>query len=195
MNSPALPRIFLFRHGETEWSRSGQHTGRTEIPLTSRGEDEARALRLKIEATAFTQVLVSPRARARRTSELAGLGGAAVVEPLLQEWDYGDFEGLTSTQILERAPRWNLFLDGCPNGESPSQVVARADTLLTRLRSAEGNIALVSHGHFLRTLGARWVGWPVEAAQRLFLQTASISILSHEHQRANEPVIEAWNAR
>jgi len=193
MKTSTLPRLFLFRHGETEWSRSGQHTGRTEIALTARGEENARALKTRIAEVSFAHVFVSPRLRARRTAELAGLAGAAVVEPLLQEWDYGDFEGLTTAQIQAERPGWNLFRDGASNGETPTDVAARADTLLERLLRLDGDIALFSHGHFLRSLGARWVEWPISSSQRLFLATASVSILGYEHQNREERVIEAWN--
>jgi broad specificity phosphatase PhoE len=190
-----LPRLFLVRHGETEWSLSGRHTGSTDIPLTERGEQDAKALGPWLHPVAFSAVLTSPRRRARRTCDLAGLAIAAEIDPDLAEWDYGDFEGLTSAEIFEKRPAWNLFRDGCPHGESPSQVSDRADRFLVRVRTLEGNVAVFSHGHFGRVLAARWIGSPASLGQRLFLATASLSILGHEHGSADEPVLELWNER
>ena len=184
--------LYLVRHGETEWSASGRHTGRTDIPLTARGERDAAWLATRLKAAQFTHVYASPRMRARRTCELAGWGAAAVVEPDLAEWDYGDYEGLSTDEILKVRPGWSLFRDGCPHGESPEQASARADRLLGRLRGLDGNVALVSHGHFGRLLGARWVGLPVVDCALLQLDTASLSILGREH---NGPVIALWNER
>src|SRR5580765_6780376 len=188
-----LQQLFLIRHGETEWSLSGRHTGRTEIPLTERGEQDAEALGNRLRTLEFSAVLTSPRRRARRTCELVGLAEAAEIDPDLAEWDYGDFEGLTSAEIFKKHPGWNLFLDGCPNGESPSQVSDRADRVIARVRRQEGNVALFSHGHFGRVLAARWIGSPAILGRRLFLSTASLSILGYEHGRADEPVIKLWN--
>jgi len=187
-------RLYYIRHGETEWSLSGRHTGRSELPLTERGEQRARELGPRLRGIDFAQVLTSPRQRARRTCELSGLGAAAEVEPDLAEWDYGDYEGQRSADILQTRPDWNLFRDGCPGGESPAQVSARADRLLARLQTRSGNIALFSHGHFGRVLGARWVGLSVEQAQHLLLSTASLSVLGYEHDRGDQPVIALWNA-
>jgi broad specificity phosphatase PhoE len=184
--------LCLIRHGETEWSSSGRHTGRTEIPLTSAGEKHAAWLSTRLGAIKFTHVFTSPRGRAMRTCELAGLSATAVIEPDLAEWDYGDYEGLRTAEILKARSGWNLFLDGCPNGESPLQVSERADRLLGRLRALDGNVALFSHGHFGRVLGTRWVGLPVADADRLQLDTASLSILGEEHGIA---VIKLWNER
>jgi broad specificity phosphatase PhoE len=187
-------QIFLIRHGETAWSKSGQHTGRTDLPLNEQGEQEARTLVARLRATKFSRVFTSPRARARRTCELAGLGAAAEIEPDLAEWDYGDYEGLRTAEILKSRPAWNLFRDGCPHGEMPAQISARADRLITRLRALEGNVALFSHGHFGRVLAARWIGLPVNEAQRFLLGTASLSLLACEHNDVAEPVIALWNA-
>jgi len=187
------PRIYLIRHGETEWSLSGQHTGRTDIPLTTRGEDGARKLGLRLREIQFARVLTSPRQRARRTCELAGLGFVAEIEPDLAEWDYGDYESRRSAEIRKSRPDWNLFRDGCPNGESPGQISDRADHLIARLRSLDGNVALFSHGHFGRVLAARWIGLPVIEAQRFLLDTASLNILAYEHDRVESPVIALWN--
>jgi probable phosphoglycerate mutase len=187
-------QIFLIRHGETAWSKSGQHTSRTDLPLNEQGEQEARTLMERLGATKFSRVFTSPRQRARRTCELAGLDSAAEIEPDLAEWDYGDYEGLRTAEILKSQPDWNLFRDGCPHGEMPGEISKRADRLITRLRMLEGNIALFSHGHFGRVLAARWIGLPVNEAQRFLLSTASLSILGYEHNNVAEPVISLWNA-
>jgi len=189
-----LARIYVIRHGETEWSRSGQHTGLTDIPLTAHGEDGAQELGQRLRNISFARVFTSPRQRARRTCELAGLAPVAEIEPDLAEWDYGDYEGQRSVDIHKARPDWNLFRDGCPSGESPAQVSDRADRFIARLRALEGNVALFSHGHFGRVLAARWIGSLVSQAQHLLLSTASISILSYEHNHADEPVIALWNA-
>ncbi len=189
-----LPRIFLIRHGETEWSLSGQHTGRTDIPLTEQGEQDARKLAEPLRAVRFSGVFTSPRQRARRTCELVGLDAVAEIEPDLAEWDYGDYEGQRTVDIRKGRPDWNLFRDGCPRGESPAQVFDRADRLIARLRAMEGNIAAFSHGHFGRVVAARWIGLSVRQAQHFLLSTASLSILGHEHNLAEEPAIVLWNA-
>jgi broad specificity phosphatase PhoE len=188
-----LPRIYLIRHGETEWSRSGQHTGSTDIPLTAHGENQAQELGQALREISFTRVFTSPRQRARRTCELAGFAPVAETDPELAEWNYGDYEGQRSTDIRGGRPDWNLFRDGCPNGESPSQISGRADRVVARLRALEGNIAIFSHGHFGRVLAARWMGLPVAQAQHLLLGTASLSVLGYEHNRLEEPVIVLWN--
>lgn len=189
-----LPRLYLIRHGETEWSLSGRHTGRTDIPLTARGEAESRMLRERLNGLAFNRVFTSPRRRARQTCELAGRGAGAEVEPDLAEWDYGDYEGLRSSEIHGRRPEWNIFHDGCPGGESPAQVSARADRLIRRLRALAGNIALFSHGHFGRVLAARWIGLPAGQGEHFQLKPAALGILAHEPDHAAEPVIVLWNA-
>jgi broad specificity phosphatase PhoE len=189
-----LPRIYLIRHGQTEWSLSGRHTGRTDVPLTMRGEDGARELGHCLRDIRFARVLTSPRQRARQTCELAGLGPASEIEPDLVEWDYGDYEGQRTADILQARPDWNLFRDGCPNGETPAQVSDRADWLIVRLRSLAGNVALFSHGHFGRVLAARWIELSVGEAQRFLLDTASFGILDFEHTHIESPVIALWNA-
>jgi probable phosphoglycerate mutase len=189
-----LPRIYLIRHGETEWSLSGQHTGRTDISLTASGEDGARELGQRLRDIQFARVLTSPRQRARRTCELAGLGPVAEIEPDLAEWDYGDYEGQRSVDILKGRPDWNLFRDGCPRGETPTQISDRADRFIARLRVLDGNVALFSHGHFGRVLATRWIGLPVSEAQRFLLDTASLSILGYEPNHVESPVIALWNA-
>jgi probable phosphoglycerate mutase len=200
MESPSVPnaetpplQLFVIRHGETEWSLSGQHTGVTEVPLTAHGEDEARALAPTFREIAFTRVLTSPRQRARRTCELAGLGAAAEVEPNLAEWGYGEYEGLTPAEIDRRHPGWVVFHDGCPGGETPEQVSDRADRLLQRLRASKGNIALFTHGHFARALAVRWIGLSIATGGRFALRTASIGILGYDPAHPAEPVIALWN--
>jgi broad specificity phosphatase PhoE len=191
---PANLTLTLIPHGESAWSLSGRHTGRTDIPLTARGEEQARELAPRLGHVSFAHVFTSPRQRARQTCALAGLGTAAVIEPDLAEWDYGDYEGQRSAEILAMRPGWNIFRDGCPHGETPAQISARADRLLTRLRALEGNIALFTHGHFGRVLSVRWIGLPVGEARSFLLGTGSVSVLGHEHDRADEPVIALWNA-
>jgi broad specificity phosphatase PhoE len=190
-----LARIYLIRHGETEWSRSGQHTGLTDIPLTVQGENQAQELGQSLREISFTHVFTSPRQRARRTCELAGFAPGAQTEPDLAEWNYGDYEGKRSVEILKGRPDWNLFRDGCPGGggESPTQISDRVDRVIARLRALEGNIAIFSHGHFGRALAARWMGLPVAQGQHLLLSTASLGILSYEHNCVEKPVIALWN--
>jgi probable phosphoglycerate mutase len=192
--TPSQPlRLHLIRHGETEWSLSGQHTGRSDIPLTAHGEDEARALVPWLRDIVFTRVLSSPRQRAQRTCELAGLGTPEIT-PDLAEWDYGDYEGLRSAEIQQTRPGWNVFRDGCPGGESPAQISDRADRLIASLQGTEGNVALVAHGHISCVLGTRWIGLPVLEGQHLSLSTASLSILGQAPHHADVRVIALWNA-
>jgi len=191
---PTPLRLFLFRHGETEWSLSGQYSGRTDLSLTARGEEAARELGRRIEEISFNCVLTSPLRRARQTCKLAGLGRAAKLEPDLAEWDNGDDEGRTPAEVLRSRPGWDLFRDGSPHGESPDGISVRADNLIGRLRMFEGNVALFSHGHFGRVLAARWIGLSVAQAQRFLLNTASISILCYEHDWSGEPAIALWNS-
>jgi broad specificity phosphatase PhoE len=186
--------LYLIRHGETDWSISGQHTGRTDIPLTARGEQDAGTMRERLRAVRFSRVFTSPRRRARRTCELVGLDAVADVEPDLAEWDYGDYEGQRSVDIRKGRPDWNLFRDGCPNGESPAEVSDRADRLISEIRTLQGNIAAFSHGHFGRVLAARWIGLSVSDAQHFLLSTASLSILRYEQNSATESSIALWNA-
>jgi len=185
-------QICLVRHGETEWSLSGQHTGRTDLPLTERGEQRARNLGPVLQKMSSTHVLTSPLQRARRTCELAGLGAMAKVEPNLREWDYGDFEGRTTADIHSQRPGWNLYRDGCPGGESPEQVSRRADEIAAYLRTLQGIIAIFSHGQFLRALAVRWIGLAIGEGRHLTLDTASLSVLGYEH--TNDPAILLWNA-
>jgi len=187
-------QIYLIRHGETAWSLSGQHTGNTDLPLTAHGEEVARQLAQRLAHKKFDHVLTSPRLRARRTCELAGFGAAARVEPDLREWEYGDYEGRTSAEIHQQRPGWSIYRDGCPHGESPDQISARADLVITGLRRLDGTVAIFSHGHFLRVLAMRWVDLSVMEARHFGLDTASIGILAYEHGTTGAPIIELWNS-
>lgn len=187
-------RLYLVRHGETEWSLSGQHTGRTDLPLTAHGEAEACQLVPWLRHLQFARVLTSPLQRARRTCELAGLGAAAVVEPDLAEWNYGDYEGRLSRDIRQERPGWDVFRDGCPNGEMPGQVSDRADRLIAHLCKLDGNAALFSHGQFSRALAAQWIELSVNEARHFSLGTASLSILGFDPSHPEVRVIELWNA-
>jgi broad specificity phosphatase PhoE len=182
--------VWLVRHGETEWSRSGRHTGRTDLPLTDSGRRAAQALRPVLGGESFALVVTSPLARARETCELAGLGGRACVDPDLLEWDYGTYEGLTSAEIRARAPGWTLFVDGAPGGERPDDVSVRVDRVIARARAAAGQVVLFAHGHLLRSLAARWLGWPVAAGRHFLLDTGTLNILSTYHEA---PAIKRWN--
>jgi broad specificity phosphatase PhoE len=190
--SESLAEVYLARHGETAWTISRQHTGKTDIPLTERGEKNARSLGERLRGMAFAKVLVSPLQRAIRTSELARLGDQAEVDADLMEWDYGDYEGLTTAEIRQRRPGWDLFRDGCPGGESVQAVGARADRVIARLHPIEGRSILFGHSHFFRVLAARWLGLPPGDGRFFLLGTASLSILGYEHSR-DEPVIRLWN--
>ena len=187
-------QIYLIRHGETAWSLSGQHTGNTDLPLTPHGEEVARQLAQRLVNKQFDHVLTSPMLRARRTCELAGLGATARVEPNLHEWNYGDYEGHTSAEIHQKRPGWSIYHDGCPHGESPEQISARADLVITGLRQLDGTVAIFSHGHFLRVLAMRWVALSVLEARHFGLDTASIGILAYEHGTSGPPIIERWNS-
>jgi len=182
--------VMLVRHAETEWSSNGRHTGRTDIPLTDAGRVAAGALAERLRSRSFQLVLVSPSTRARETCELCGLGDDAQVRESLLEWDYGDYEGLTTPQIHERRPDWLLWRDGCPGGESAADVGARADRVIAELRSADGDVAVFSHGHMLRVLGARWIALQPENGARLGLSTAALCVLGHERQTA---ILARWN--
>ena len=185
--------IYLIRHGETEWSRDHRHTGRTDLPLTARGEQQARDLRARLSSFSFAHVLTSPLQRARETCALAGFGDVARVDADLREWDCGDYEGLTLEQIPATRPGWLLYRDGCPGGDFPADVRARADALLERLRPLDGPIALFSHSHFLCALGARWIGLDASDGGRFRLDTTAYGILDVEHGRVEEPSVAGWN--
>jgi probable phosphoglycerate mutase len=190
--SDRLPIVYLARHGETVWSVSGQHTGLTDLSLTERGERNARRLGERLRGIAITKVLTSPLQRATRTCELAGFGRMAQVEPDLLEWNYGDYEGRRSVEIHAERPDWRLFRDGCPGGETPGQVGARADRIVRQLRTLQGDVLLFSSGHFLRVLAARWLGLEPAAGSFFLLSTASLSALSYEHN-LSEPAIHLWD--
>lgn len=186
------PELWLVRHGETAWSLSGQHTGLTDLPLTEHGERNARRVGERLKGMTFAKVFTSPLKRAARTCELAGFGAAAEIDRDLVEWNYGDYEGRRTVEIHTERPDWQLFRDGCPGGESPDQVGARADRVVNRVRGIEGDVLLFSSGHFLRVLGARWLGLEPGAGRYFLLGTASLSALRYEHN-FSQPVIRLWN--
>ncbi len=189
---PVRTTLHLLRHGATEWSTDGRHTGRTDIPLTPEGIEQARTAGALLGAQPFELVLTSPLVRARHTCELAGYGADAVVDEDLLEWDYGDYEGLTTPQIRERVPGWTVFTDPVPGGETIHQVATRVDRVIRRVRSAGGNSLVVAHGHVLRVLAARWCELDPIEGRRLPLETATVSVLGWEHEA---PGIRLWNAR
>ena len=190
--SEPLPVIYLARHGETAWSISGQHTGLTDLPLTDRGERNARRLGERLKGLSFTKVFTSPLQRASRTCELAGFGGRAEVDRDLLEWNYGEYEGRRTEEIHAERPDWQLFRDGCPGGESPQQVGARADRVAKRTRGIHGNVLIFSSGHILRVLTARWLGLEPAGGKYFMLSTASLSALGYEHN-LSQPAIQLWN--
>ena len=190
--SESLPIIYLARHGETAWSLSGQHTGRTDIALTERGERNARQLGERLRGLAIDKVYTSPLIRAARTCALAGFGARAEIDPDLVEWNYGAYEGRRTVDIRRETPGWELFRDGCPGGETPAQVGVRADRVVERVRAAAANVLLFSSGHFLRVLAARWLRLDPGAGGNFLLGTAALSALGYEHALA-EPVIRLWN--
>lgn len=192
--SNAYPQIHLVRHGETAWSLSGQHTGRTDMPLTPVGEAAARGVAERLKGLSFSAVWSSPSQRAYNTSVLAGFGATSVRNDDLQEWDYGAYEGRTTKEILAERPGWTVFRDGCPQGETAADVGARADRIIRQLREAGGSILIFSSAHFLRVLAARWLGLPPEGGALFVLDTASISVLGYEHD-LSEPVVRRWNLK
>jgi probable phosphoglycerate mutase len=189
--SAGAQRAHLVRHGETEWSLNGRHTGVTDIPLTEHGRDAARRLRPLLAETDFALVLTSPLARARETCELAGLGARAVIEPDLHEWSYGQYEGLTPAQIAAQRPGWMIFRDGCPGGETPAQIGARVDRVIARVRQVRGDVALFAHGHVFRVFVARWLGLDAGGGRHFLLGTATVNVLGYYY---DSPAIEMWNA-
>jgi broad specificity phosphatase PhoE len=188
----ALPIIYLARHGETAWSLSGQHTGLTDLPLTERGERNAMSLGQRLQGMSFDKVFTSPLQRARRTCQLAGVGDVAEIMPDLVEWDYGEYEGIRTAEIQQQRPDWNLFYHGCPGGEMPDQVGARADRVIAAVRALDHNVLLFSSGHFMRVLAARWLGLPPSEGRLFVLSTASLSAVGYEHT-LSEPVIKLWD--
>ena len=188
-----FPIVYLARHGETAWTLSGQYTGLTDLPLTERGERNARRLEERLRGLSFTNVFTSPLQRARRTCELAGFGAVTEIDPDLVEWNYGDYEGLHTAEIRAKRPGWELFRDGCPGGESPPQITARADRVVSRIRAVPGDVLLFSSGHFIRVLATRWIGLEVTAnARRFMLSTASLSAVGYENE-LSRAVIRLWN--
>ena len=187
-----LPVTYLARHGETAWTITGQHTGRTDLPLTERGEANAHRLGERLGGRTFAKVFSSPLRRAMRTCELAGFGSVAQIDADLVEWDYGEYEGRLTVDILKERPDWQLFRDGCPGGESPQQVAARADRVVSRVRAVTGDVLVFSSGHFLRMLATRWIGLEPIHGKSLMLGTASLSALGYEHS-ISDPAIRLWN--
>jgi broad specificity phosphatase PhoE len=190
--SEALPSLYLARHGDTAWSKSGQHTGRADIPLTDQGERNARSLGARLKGLSFVKVLTSPLQRAKRTSELAGFGPVATIDPDLMEWNYGQYEGKRTDEIRQERPNWNLFRDSCPAGETLTDVSTRADRVIGRIQGCAGDVLLFAHRDFLRILAVRWVKLPAIEAQHFLLTTASLSILGYDHG-LDQPVIRLWN--
>ena len=188
----ALPRVYLVRHGETAWTQTAQHTGRTDLPLTEQGEREARELGARLRALLIDRVLSSPLQRARRTAELAMPGASVEFDDALMEWDYGAYEGRRTVDIEVERPGWRLFRDGCPGGETLDAVSARADRVIGRVRTGGGNALLFAHREILRILAMRWIGLAPIEGRRLLLGTASLSVLGYDHD-LTEPVIHAWN--
>jgi probable phosphoglycerate mutase len=188
----ALPILHVARHGETAWSISGQHTGRTDLPLTAQGEEQARRLGARLAGRRFARVFTSPLRRAVRTCDLAGYGAAAEVDADLLEWNYGDYEGRRSAEIHAERPDWDLFRDGCPGGEKPSDVAARADRIVERVRAVGGDVLVFSSGHLLRVLAARWLGSEAANARHFILGTTGFGALGYEH-RLDEAAIHLWN--
>jgi broad specificity phosphatase PhoE len=187
-----LPEVYIARHGNTAWTFSGQHTGLTDLPLTPDGERNARRLGERMKGMTFAKVFSSPLQRALQTCELSGFGAGVEIDPDLVEWNYGEYEGLTSTQILEKRPDWDLFRDGCPGGESPEQIGERANRVVKRVRSIAGDVLLFSSGHFSRVLAAQWLGLGPGRARYFLLNPASLSALSYEHNLSH-PTIRLWN--
>lgn len=184
------PEIVLVRHGETEWSRSGRHTGTTDVPLTEAGREQARRLAARVAGRSYARVLTSPLGRARETCRLAGLERDAEVRSELAEWDYGEYEGRTTADIRRERPGWTVWRDGCPGGETAADVGRRLEPVLEELRSAGGDVAVFAHGHVLRVLSARWIGLPPDAGARLALDTAAVSVLGYERET---PAVRLWN--
>jgi broad specificity phosphatase PhoE len=188
-----FPIVYLARHGETAWTMSGQYTGLTDLPLTERGERNARRLEERLRGLSFAKVFSSPLQRARRTCDLAGFGAVAEIDEDLVEWNYGDYEGRHSADVHRERPDWELFRDGCPGGESPTEAAARADRVVSRVRAIPGNVLLFSSGHFIRVLATRWIGLEMTAnARRFMLSTASLSAVGYEKE-LSRPVIQLWN--
>jgi broad specificity phosphatase PhoE len=188
-----LPRLFLARHGDTAWTDSRQRTGRTDLPLIACGEGRARLLGEQLRRFSFASVFTSPLQRASRTCELAGFGAVARIDPDLVEWDYGGFEGMLTRDIMKERSGWELFRDGCPDGETPGNVAARADGFSDRVRRIEGDVLAFSSGHIIRMIAARWLGMPPGAGWFFYCRPASVGVLGFEHNNRDEPIIGLWN--
>jgi broad specificity phosphatase PhoE len=188
-----LPRLFLARHGDTPWTDSRQHTGRTDLPLNERGERNARQLGERLQQNVFVRVFSSPLQRASKTCELAGYGKRAEIDADLLEWDYGAFEGKTTSEILKDHPNWELYRDGSPKGESPDDVAVRADRFITRVRAIGGDVLAFSSGHIIRMIAARWLGLVPVEGRFFYCRPASVGVLGYEHNSYTEPIIRAWN--
>ena len=192
MSAP-MPRLFLARHGDTDWTDSRQRTGRTDLPLNKRGEERARQLGEQLRRFAFARVFTSPLKRASKTCELAGFGAVAEVDADLVEWDYGRFEGKLTGDILKERPGWELFRDGCPDGESPGDVAGRADRIIARARAINGDVLAFSSGHIIRMIAARWLGLPPASGRFFYCRPASVGIMAFEHNSFDEPILGLWN--
>jgi probable phosphoglycerate mutase len=188
-----LPKLFLARHGDTAWTDSRQHTGRTDISLNKRGEEHARQLGERLRGFSFVRVFTSPLQRASKTCEIAGFGAAAEVDTDLLEWDYGDLEGMHTSDILKRQPGWELYRDGCPGGESADDVATRADRFIKQVHGISGDILAFSSGHIIRMIAARWTGLAPIAGRVFFCRPASVGVLGFEHDSREEPIIRLWN--
>jgi probable phosphoglycerate mutase len=191
--SADLPRLFLARHGDTAWTDSRQHTGRTDIPLNARGEERARLIGEQLRRFTFNRVFTSPLQRASKTCALSGYGAVAEVNSDLVEWDYGDFEGKLTKELFQVRPRWELYRDGCPGGESPADVAGRADRFIARLDGINGDVLAFSSGHIIRMIAARWLGLPPGAGRHFYCRPASVGVLGLEHGKRDEPIIGLWN--
>ncbi len=188
-----LPRLFLARHGDTPWTDAGKHTGRTDLALNERGKQNARQLGERLRQNSYVRIFTSPLKRASNTCELAGYGDRAEIDSDLLEWDYGDFEGKTTEEILKDRPDWQLYRDGCPGGECPEDVAARANRFLARVRDIEGDVLAFSSGHIIRMIAARWLGLPPAAGRFFYCRPASVGVLGYEHNSYEEPIVRAWN--
>jgi broad specificity phosphatase PhoE len=193
MTSSSLSELYLARHGDTAWTDSHQHTGRTDLPLNERGEEHARQIGVQLRRFSFSRVFTSPLQRACRTCELAGFAAGAEVNRDLIEWDYGGFEGKRTSDVLRERPGWELYRDGCPDGESPGDVAARADRFIARVGEIHGRVLAFSSGHIIRIIAARWLGLPPAMGRIFFCDPASVGVLGFEHNNPEEPVIRLWN--
>jgi broad specificity phosphatase PhoE len=191
--SSDLPKLYLARHGDTAWTDSGQHTGRTDLPLNERGQEHARQLGERLQGFSFACVFTSPLQRASKTCELAGFGAGAEIDHDLIEWDYGRFEGKRTSDVRKERPGWELYRHGCPDGETPRDVAARADRFLARVHGIAGNVLAFSSGHIIRMIAARWLGLPPAAGRFFFCDPASVGVLGFEHNSRDQPVIRLWN--